>query len=159
MKDGVVQQVDSPMNLYERPANLFVAGFIGSPAMNFLETKLARQDGRLLVDGGVFRADVPPEHNAALADWVGKPIIFGIRPEDVYDRASAPSANGALLRANVDVHEPLGSDVILYLTAGAHTLVARVDAHSQARMGQATEVVFNMKKMHVFNPETHAAIL
>jgi multiple sugar transport system ATP-binding protein len=155
----VVQQVDSPMNLYERPANLFVAGFIGSPAMNFLETKLARQDGRLQVDGGVFRADVPPEHNAALADWVGKPIIFGIRPEDVYDRASAPSGNGALLRANVDVHEPLGSDVILYLTAGSHTLVARVDAHTQARMGQATEVVFNMKKMHAFNPETHAAIL
>jgi multiple sugar transport system ATP-binding protein len=159
MKDGVVQQVDSPMNLYERPANLFVAGFIGSPAMNFLETKLARQDGRLLVDGGVFRAEVPPEHNAALADWAGKPIIFGIRPEDVHDRASAPSGDGALLRANVDVHEPLGSDVILYLTAGSHTLVARVDAHTQARMGQATEVVFNMKKMHVFNPETHAAIL
>jgi len=159
MKDGVVQQVDSPMNLYERPANLFVAGFIGSPAMNFLETKLARQDGRLLVDGGVFRAEVPPEHNTALAEWVGRPIIFGIRPEDVYDREHAPSSNGALLRANVDVHEPLGSDVILYLTAGSHTLVARVDAHSQARMGQATEVVFNMKKMHVFNPDTHAAIL
>jgi multiple sugar transport system ATP-binding protein len=159
MKDGVVQQVDSPMNLYERPANLFVAGFIGSPAMNFLETKLARQDGHLYVDGGVFRAEVPPEHSTALAEWAGKPIIFGIRPEDVYDRAHAPSQNGALLRANVDVHEPLGSDVILYLTAGAHTLVARVDAHSQARMGQATEVIFNMKKMHVFNPETHAAIL
>jgi multiple sugar transport system ATP-binding protein len=159
MKDGLVQQVDSPMNLYERPANLFVAGFIGSPAMNFLETKLARQDGRLFVDGGVFRAEVPPENNTALAEWAGKPIIFGIRPEDVHDRASAPSANGAILHANVDVHEPLGSDVILYLTAGSHTLVARVDAHSQARMGQATEVVFNMKKMHVFNPETHAAIL
>jgi multiple sugar transport system ATP-binding protein len=159
MKDGLVQQVDSPMNLYDRPANLFVAGFIGSPAMNFLETKLARQDGKLLVDGGVFKGEVPPELSSVLAEWAGKPIIFGIRPEDVSDRAHAAGGNGAVLRAQVDVHEPLGSDVILYLTAGQHSLVARVDAHTQARMGQATEVVFNMKKMHVFNPETHAAIL
>ena len=158
MKDGLVQQVDAPMNLYDRPANLFVAGFIGSPAMNFLETKLARQDGKLMVDGGVFKAEVPPELSSPLAEWAGKPVIFGIRPEDVSDRAHA-SGNGAVLRAQVDVHEPLGSDVILYLTAGQHSLVARVDAHTQARMGQATEVVFNMKKMHVFNPETHAAII
>jgi multiple sugar transport system ATP-binding protein len=155
----LVQQVDSPMNLYDRPANLFVAGFIGSPAMNFLETKLARQDGKLLLDGGVFKAEVPPELSSPLAEWAGKPVIFGIRPEDVSDRAHAAGGNGAVLRAQVDVHEPLGSDVILYLTAGPHSLVARVDAHTQARMGQATEVVFNMKKMHVFNPETHAAIL
>jgi multiple sugar transport system ATP-binding protein len=158
MKDGLVQQVDTPMNLYDRPANLFVAGFIGSPAMNFLETKLARQDGKLLLDGGVFKAEVPPELSGPLAEWAGKPVIFGIRPEDVSDRAHA-GGNGAVLHAQVDVHEPLGSDVILYLTAGQHSLVARVDAHTQARMGQATEVVFNMKKMHVFNPETHAAIL
>ena len=159
MKDGVVQQVDSPMSLYEKPANLFVAGFIGSPAMNFLETKLARQDGKLLVDGGVFRAEVPPELTSSLAEWAGKPVIFGIRPEDISDRALSSGGNGAVLRAQVDVHEPLGSDVILYLTAGPHSLVARVDAHTQARMGQGTEVVFNMKKMHVFNPETHTAIL
>ncbi|HKX19920.1 MAG TPA: sn-glycerol-3-phosphate ABC transporter ATP-binding protein UgpC [bacterium] len=158
MKDGVVQQVDSPMNLYEKPANLFVAGFIGSPAMNFLETRLARQDGKLLIDGGVFKAEVPAELGASVSEWAGKSVIFGIRPEDVSDRAHA-QGNGAVLRAQVDVHEPLGSDVILYLSAGQHNLVARVDAHTQARMGQATEVVFNMNKMHLFNPETHAAIL
>jgi multiple sugar transport system ATP-binding protein len=158
MKDGVVQQVDSPMNLYERPANLFVAGFIGSPAMNFLETKLARQDGKLYIDGGVFRADVPAEYAQTLTPWADKPVIFGIRPEDVSDKAHA-AGNGALLKAQVDVHEPLGSDVILYLSAGQHSLVARVDAHTQAKMGQPTEVVFNMKKMHIFNAETHAAIL
>ena len=158
MKDGVVQQVDSPMNLYEKPANLFVAGFIGSPAMNFLETRLARQDGKLLIDGGVFKAEVPAELSSSVAEWAGKSVIFGIRPEDVSDRAHA-QGNGAVLRAQVDVHEPLGSDVILYLSAGQHNLVARVDAHTQAKMGQATEVVFNMKKMHLFNPETHAAIL
>ncbi len=160
MKDGVVQQVDSPLNLYERPANLFVAGFIGSPAMNFLEAKLARQDGKLLVDGGVFRAEVPAPFVPKLADWAGRPIIFGIRPEDVHDRAfHKGSENGAVIHANVDVHEPLGSDVILYLTAGEHSVVARVDARTQARMGQTAEVVLDMNKMHVFNADTHEAVM
>ena len=160
MKDGVVQQVDSPLNLYEKPANLFVAGFIGSPAMNFLEAKLASQNGKMMVDGAVFKAEVPQEYVPQLSAWGGRPIIFGIRPEDIYDRALRPDTkDGAVLRAAVDVHEPLGSDIILYLTAGEHSIVARVDAHSQARMGQNTEVVLNMKKMHVFNAETHEAIL
>jgi multiple sugar transport system ATP-binding protein len=160
MKDGVVQQVDSPLNLYEKPANLFVAGFIGSPAMNFLEAKLARQDGRMVIDGGVFRAEVPQEHVATLTSWDGRPVIFGIRPEDIQDRALRPdSKDGAIVRAAVDVHEPLGSDIILYLTAGEHSIVARVGARSQARMGHNTEVVMDMRKMHVFNPETHEAVL
>src|SRR5207302_9906194 len=156
MKDGLVQQVDSPLNLYEKPANLFVAGFIGSPAMNFLEAKLARQDGRMVIDGGVFRAEVPQEHVATLTSWADRPVIFGIRPEDIQDRTLRPdSKDGAIVRAAVDVHEPLGSDIILYLTAGEHSIVARVGARSQARMGHNTEVVMDMRKMHVFNPETH----
>jgi len=159
MKDGLVQQVDSPLRLYQQPANLFVAGFIGSPAMNFIEARLARQDGKMFVDGGVFRAEVPPVYMPTLADWAGRPIIFGIRPEDIYDRALVQSQDGAVVRATVDVHEPLGSDIILYLTAGEHSIVARVDARSQAKMGQPVEVVLDMKKMHVFNPETHAAII
>jgi len=160
MKDGLVQQVDSPLNLYERPANLFVAGFIGSPAMNFLEAKLVRQDGKLLVDADVFRAEVPAALAPKLADSVGKPIIFGIRPEDIHDRAfHAEGAGGAVVPAMVDVHEPLGSDIILYLTAGAHSLVARVDARSQARMGQSTEVVVDTAKMRLFNAETHDAVV
>jgi len=160
MKDGLVQQVDSPLNLYETPANLFVAGFIGSPAMNFLEAKLGKQDGKMVVDGGVFKADVPQEYVPKLAAWGGRSVIFGIRPEDIHDRGLRPMApNEAPLKAAVDVHEPLGSDIILYLTIGEHSIVARVDARSQARMGQNTEVVLNMKKMHVFNPDTHEAVL
>ncbi len=160
MKDGLVQQVDSPLNLYERPANLFVAGFIGSPAMNFIEAKLGSQDGKMIVDGDVFRAEVPQEHTAKLAPWAGRPVIFGIRPEDIHDRAFHTVAdNAAVIRANVDVHEPLGSDVILYLTVGDHDIVARVDARTKARMGQTAEVVLDMRKMHVFNADTHEAIL
>ncbi|HEX9244657.1 MAG TPA: sn-glycerol-3-phosphate ABC transporter ATP-binding protein UgpC [bacterium] len=160
MKDGLVQQVDSPLNLYEKPANLFVAGFIGSPAMNFLEAKLARQDSKMFVDGGVFRAEIPQAYIPKLSAWAGRPVIFGIRPEDIHDRAFHTEVKeGAALRAEVDVHEPLGSDIILYLTAGEHSIVARVDARSQARMGQSTEVVIDMHKMHIFNADTHEAIL
>src|SRR5437660_158493 len=153
-------QVDSRLNLYEKPANLFVAGFIGSPAMNFLEAKLARQDSKMFVDGGVFRAEIPQAYIPKLSAWAGRPVIFGIRPEDIHDRAFHTEVKeGAALRAAVDVHEPLGSDIILYLTAGEHSIVARVDARSHARMGHDTEVVLDMKKMHVFNPDTHEAVL
>ncbi len=95
MKDGLVQQVDSPLNLYEKPANLFVAGFIGSPAMNFLEAKLARQDSKMFVDGGVFRAEIPQAYIPKLSAWAGRPVIFGIRPEDIHDRASTVSLPGS----------------------------------------------------------------
>jgi len=160
MNNGSVQQVDSPLDLYERPANLFVAGFIGSPAMNFLEATIVKQDGKLLVDGQVFRGEVPQEFTPKLTEWAGRPVIFGIRPEDIHDRALAEGGgNGAVIRANVDVHEPLGSDIILYLSAGDHSIIARVDARSKARMGQTTEVVLNMAKMHIFNADTHEAVV
>ncbi len=160
MKDGLVQQVDNPLNLYDRPANLFVAGFIGSPAMNFLEATLIQQDGKLIVDADVFRAEVPAADAPKVAPLAGKPIIFGIRPEDIHDVAFHQSiVNGAVFTSTVDVHEPLGSDIILYLTAGKHSLVARVDARSQARMGQTTQVMMDTAKMHLFNAETHEAVL
>ncbi|MGH2403653.1 MAG: ABC transporter ATP-binding protein [bacterium] len=160
MRDGLVQQVDSPLNLYEKPANLFVAGFIGSPAMNFIEATIARRDGQTVVDADSFKMDVPSDIATHANDWAGRKVIFGIRPEDIQDRAFARDVNPAwALKAMVDVHEPLGSDVILYLSTGPHSIVARVDAHSQARMGHPAEVVFNMRKMHLFDPQTHQVII
>ncbi|MGH2349016.1 MAG: ABC transporter ATP-binding protein [bacterium] len=160
MRDGLVQQVDTPLNLYERPANLFVAGFIGSPAMNFIEAALRSRDGATLVDAGGFALEVPADLAAAAHLWVGKPVVFGIRPEDIQDRAfAADGPPGWTLRAAVDVHEPLGSDVILYLTAGTSSIVARVDARTKAKMGDTIEVVCNMRKLHLFDPETQQAIV
>ncbi len=161
MRDGVVQQVDSPLNLYERPANLFVAGFIGSPAMNFIEASLAATDGTAVIDAGGFRLQVPPDLAPPAAPWMGKQVVFGIRPEDVQDRAyaAADAPAGWTITAGVDVHEPLGSDVILYLTVGGHSIVARVDARTTAKMGDTIEVVCNMRKLHLFDPATQAAIL
>ena len=160
MKDGLVQQVDTPLNLYEKPANLFVAGFIGSPAMNFIDASITEVGGTFRLNADSFQVEVPRELAGAVKPWAGKKVVFGIRPEDIADRALAGNANPAwTIRALVDVHEPLGSDVILYLTAGSHSFVARVDAHTQAKMGQTIEVVFDMRKMHLFNPETQEAVL
>src|SRR2546422_4085840 len=160
MKDGLVQQVDTPLNLYDRPANLFVAGFIGSPAMNFIDSALADAGGKLLIDAGSFRLEVPSDLVSQARPWAGGRVVSGVRPEDIADRAMANGAQPAwTIKATVDVHEPLGSDSILYLTAGAHSIVARVDARTQARMGDSVEVIFNMRKMHLFNPETQQAIM
>ncbi|HXF82020.1 MAG TPA: sn-glycerol-3-phosphate ABC transporter ATP-binding protein UgpC [bacterium] len=160
MKDGVVQQVDTPLNLYEKPANLFVAGFIGSPAMNFIDAAIVQAGDGYQVKANGFQVSVPREHEAAVRPWSGRRVIFGIRPEDIQDRAFVPQpAPGTVIRATVDVHEPLGSDVILYLTVGAQSIVARVDAKTQARMGQGIEVVLDMRKMHLFDPQTEQAIL
>ncbi len=160
MRDGLVQQVDSPLNLYEKPANLFVAGFIGSPAMNFIEATIGSRNGQTVVDADSFKMDIPADIAAHAKDWTGRKVIFGIRPEDIQDRAFARDINPAWgLRAMVDVHEPLGSDVILYLSTGPHSIVARVDAHSDAKMGQQADVVFNMRKMHLFDPQTHQVII
>lgn len=160
MKDGLVQQVDSPLALYEKPANQFVAGFIGSPAMNFVPATLRETGGKVQLEANGFRMEVPQDLTSHTREWLGREVIFGIRPEDIQDRALVGDANPAwTLRTLVDVHEPLGSDVILYLTAGSQSIVARVDAHSQAKMGQTIDVVFNMRKMHLFNPKTQEAIV
>jgi len=160
MRDGLIQQVDSPLNLYEKPANLFVAGFIGSPAMNFVEASLKQRNGSTMIDAESFSMEMPSDLAALAKDWTGKKVIFGIRPEDIQDRAYARDINPAwVLRSMVEVHEPLGSDVILYLSSGAHSIVARVDAHSQAKMGQTAEVVFNLRRLHLFDPQTHQAIV
>jgi len=160
MKDGLVQQMDSPLPLYEKPANQFVAGFIGSPAMNFVPAQLRESAGRVHVEANGFRVEMPQDLASLAREWVGREVVFGLRPEDIADRALTGDANPAwTVRALVDVHEPLGSDVILYLTAGSQSIVARVDAHSQAKMGQTIDAVFNMRKMHLFNATTQEAII
>jgi len=160
MSDGLVQQVDAPLTLYENPANLFVAGFIGSPAMNFLRAKLVSRNGAVELDAGAFRLPVPADVAPAAKQWVGHDVVFGIRPEDIQDRALWRDAPPEwTVRATVDVHEPIGSDIILHLTVGEHIVIARVDAHSEARMGRPAEVVFNMRKLHLFAPETSQAII
>ncbi|MDR7439115.1 MAG: ABC transporter ATP-binding protein [Armatimonadota bacterium] len=162
LREGVVQQVDTPLNLYHRPANMFVAGFIGSPSMNFIPGRLVRQDTAFLFDAGSWRVAIPQNLTTYIEPWEGREVILGIRPEHIEDAALR---NGALpphfatLRAKVEVHEPLGSDVILYLEAGGYSLVARVGADSSARMGDEVTVALDLSRLHLFDPRTHQAIV
>ena len=128
--------------------------------MNFIEATLAGEHNRVVVDAGPFHLEMPKDLVPHARDWIGRRVIFGIRPEDIQDRAMASTAAPTwTIRALVEVHEPLGSDVILYLTAGKHSFVARVDARTEARMGQHIDVVVNMRKLHLFNPETQEAVI
>jgi len=156
---GLLQQVDTPQMLYDQPDNLFVAGFIGSPAMNFFKAKLVRGDGKLFVDGQSFKVEVPSFKNDSYSKFVDKPVIMGIRPEDIQDpHFLPPGIIPQPVDGLVDVTELMGNEIQLYITTGEHNFVARVDPRTKVTMGEQTQVVFNMGNMHLFDPETEAAI-
>jgi multiple sugar transport system ATP-binding protein len=151
--------VDTPQALYDTPNNLFVAGFIGSPAMNFFKTKLVQGDGKLFVDGGSFKVEVPPAHMEVYNKYVNRPVIMGIRPEDINDpNFLPPGIIPQPVDGLVDVTELMGNEIQLYITSGEHSFVARVDPRTKVKMGQHTQVIFNMGNMHLFDPETEQAI-
>jgi multiple sugar transport system ATP-binding protein len=151
MKDGILHQVDTPQNLYDYPANVFVAGFIGSPAMNFFEAKVQKSDGQLVVDGGSFSVPVPAEKTAMYGNHTGKPVIFGIRPDDVHDpKFAPPSIQAAEVDIKVDVTELMGNEIFAYLLSGDNAFVGRIDPRTNLQVGGQGKVVFNMDNMHLF---------
>jgi multiple sugar transport system ATP-binding protein len=165
MKDGIVQQIGDPRTMYNRPANVFVAGFIGSPSMNFLDGKLDAENGSLWLDLDAFRLQVPPEAKK-LGDYIDKNVIVGFRPEDISDKDRAGFASpGNVMTARIDVIEPIGSEELLYVSAGKHTFVAEIQEISggaskkRALVEKEIELAFNMDKLHLFDPETENAIL
>jgi multiple sugar transport system ATP-binding protein len=159
MNQGILQQIDSPQHLYDKPNNLFVAGFIGSPAMNFFKAKVEKADGKLVVDGGSFQVEIPAKNTDVFTPYIGKPVIFGIRPEDIKDPHFAPPGIFAQpVDTKVEVTELMGNEIFLYLKTGEHSYVARVDPRTEARMGDEVQVAFNMDNMHIFDPETEEAI-
>ena len=162
LKDGVMHQVDTPMELYNRPANLFVASFIGSPGMNFIPGTIVPSDGGYVIDAGDFKLLLPESHAQRARRKEGANVIFGIRPDDIYDRslptpvAATPDNSARLM---VDVTEPMGASVYAYLTSGRHTLIADLDGETSAKDGQALDVIFDMEKTHIFDPETEEALI
>jgi multiple sugar transport system ATP-binding protein len=156
---GILQQLDTPQNLYDRPNNLFVAGFIGSPAMNFFPGKLRKDGGRLIVDTGDFSLVIPEKHAKPYESHAGKDIIFGIRPENVHDSDFIPAnVDVEKVAVKVDVTELMGNEIFLYLISGKNTFVARVDPRSKLRLGQDASVAFDMDTIHIFDAETEQAI-
>jgi len=165
MRDGFIQQVDSPLNLYNNPVNMFVAGFIGSPAMNFLDAKLVKEGDTYYLEGnGDFKIAIPAnkvEENPAIKEYVGKDVVFGIRPEDLEDASvvEKPVTADNSYMASVEVVEPMGSEIYLYLTVNEHSMIARVDAHSTAKVGDNVKLYVNTNNLHVFDAETELAII
>jgi multiple sugar transport system ATP-binding protein len=136
-----------------------VAGFIGSPAMNFFSSLLVREGDKLIVDGGSFKVEVPADRVSTYAPEIGKPVIFGIRPEDIHNPDFAPPGITAqTVPAVVDVTELMGNEIFVYLKSGEHSFVARVDPRSRYKIGDEVPVVFNMDNMHIFDKETELAV-
>ncbi len=159
MKDGLLHQIDTPQHLYDHPVNIFVAGFIGSPSMNFFESTLVEQDGKLFVDGGTFKLQVPESKKADYIEHKGKKVIFGVRPEDVYTKGyEAPGIIPAPITAQVDVSELMGNEITLYLLTGKKQFVARVDPRTHVRIGETIDMMVNMDNMHLFDPQTEKTL-
>ena len=156
---GVLQQLDTPQNLYDKPNNLFVAGFIGSPSMNFFRGRLRSNGGRLAVDAGDFVVPVPAHRAKPLEGHAGRDVIFGIRPENIHDVDFVPPGiNAEKVAVKVDVTELMGNEIFLYLVSGKNTFVARVDPRSKLRVGQQASVMFDMDSFHIFDAATEQAI-
>ncbi len=160
MKNGALQQVGDPLNIYDNPANKFVAGFIGTPPMNFMSGRIIKKDGRLYFDEGKFQVKLTEKKYEQISGYVGKEITFGIRPEDIYNKlftTLAPSEN--VVKVSCEVVEPMGAEVYLHLNTGNHQFIARVGAHDRPPINQDMDLVFDMSKAHFFNKETEITIV
>ena len=162
MKDGVIQQVDTPQNLYEKPGNLFVAGFMGSPQMNFLDA-VVNVDGdkaSLEIDGRSIALPPAKAKKVIEGGYAGKAVTFGIRPEDVYDSEVAVStlSPDAAFEAEIKVYELLGAEVFLYFDFAGFSMTARVDPRTTARPGDKVKFVIDTEKIHIFDKQTEKTI-
>ena len=159
MKDGLIQQVADPITVYDHPKNKFVAGFIGSPPMNFMRGTLIKKEGRMYFDEGKITVKIVDEMRRNLEPYLGKEVFFGIRSEDIYDKlfvTQAPPEN--IINARCEVYEPMGSEVYLYLNTGKHSFIARVGAHDQTEVNQNMDLVLDMSKVHFFDVDTEETI-
>ena len=168
MKDGVIHQVADPIHIYLHPANLFVAGFIGAPPMNFFHGSLRNEpDGLHFFEDappgggkkGGFRLRLLPEQTTKMAERSGSPVILGLRPEDIglsIDETDAPA--DSTVEAVVELVEPLGAETLFHLTTGAHTLVARLGAAERIAPGRKVRATFTPSGFHFFDPTTEQAI-
>lgn len=163
MKDGVIQQVGAPLDIYEHPINAFVAGFIGSPSMDFMPCSLSEDSGKYVVKTSGFTVTIPDSRlkdKERLHPYVGKELIFGIRPEDIIDAGNESVTHETeLINVAVDVVEPMGNECYVHGSIGADPFIARVDAHTNARPGRQHQVSLRLSKMHLFDKETEVAIL
>ncbi len=165
LRDGKIQQVAPPMKLYREPVNMFVAGFIGSPAMNFTDASLAEKNGDIYVQADdefeIKLAEELVEANPHVSDYVGEDVVFGIRPEDLNDAEITQDVDVAsenTLDAEVEVVEPMGSEINLYINTGSREFIATVDADSKADVGDTVTMAITQENMHIFDKETEESV-
>jgi multiple sugar transport system ATP-binding protein len=159
INDGVLQQIDSPSSLYSAPDNVFVAGFIGSPSMNFFEAKLVGDNGIMIVDTGDFQLHVPEERKTIYREYVGKEVVLGVRPENIHGAPYIPpNIDAAQVKANVEVIELLGHELNLFVNSGKNSFVSIVDTRLAPTVGHEVDLVVNVDAMHLFDKDTERAI-
>ncbi len=162
MKDGFIQQVDTPQNLYEYPCNQFVAGFMGSPQMNFVDATLAKKGSDFYLQFGGYEVRIPADKNKdnALDAYADKEVVFGIRPEDVHDEPEfIAKVSEGIVDAKVEVTELMGAETYLYLNLADNAITARVEPTSTAKSGDTVKIAFDLRKLHVFDKETEKTII
>lgn len=160
MKDGYIQQIDAPLALYNHPVNIFVAGFIGSPAMNFITGTLARNDGLTIKEkDGTNVIAVPESHVDIVKNYLGKDIVLGVRPEalSVLDRRDQNNP-GPVIEVNLDVIEPMGNEIIIYTDTAAHRLVGRIPPRHLPEPGASLLLSLDPEKLHYFDGNTERAL-
>lgn len=161
LKDGVLQQADTPQHLYDHPGNIFVAGFIGSPAMNFFSGSVTGSGDEMYVDSGGVRIRLSPDEVAQLGtDTVGREVIFGVRPEDIHHpQYKPPGVKEELIEATVEVTELMGNEIFVYMISNnEENFIARVDPRADVRPGDKLQMAFNSSKLHIFDRSTEKNI-
>jgi multiple sugar transport system ATP-binding protein len=160
LRDGRMHQCAAPMEIYDKPVNRFVASFIGTPPINLMRGTILRRDRKYYFDEGKFCVRLVDEMAARIAPYAGQEVVCGVRSEDIYDKLFFPAASAEnTVRAICEVVEPLGSDVYLYLNSGKNNFIARVGAHNRPEVNRDMEVVFDMRKVHFFDPKTETTIV
>ena len=162
MNEGIIHQIGAPTEIYDKPVNKFVAGFIGSPPMNFADGKLIKKDSKVyfVETGGRINVKLVDSMIPKVEGYIDKDLTFGIRSEDIYDKlfvTDAPPEN--VVKISCEVIEPMGSEVFLHLSTGQNTIIAKVGARSNPPINQDMDAVFDMNKVHFFNKSTERTII
>ena len=160
MKDGIIQQVDTPLHIYDNPANIFVAGFIGTPPMNFFNGHLEKVGEDIFFKTHTLSIRLPKEWNAKAEDYLNKDVVFGIRPEEIGSERAEAEENAQRMKAKVEVMEPMGAETYLYLDTGDKTsCIARIDAHRKVIIGQEVNLALSLATAHIVDPKTELLIV
>ena len=157
INEGKIQQDGSPLEIYDHPVNIFVAGFIGSPPMNFFNCKVVQKGTDILLDGDAFQFSISAINDGIqrLSEFVGKEVILGIRPEDIEDREFEKDRNqDGLIRGKVKMVEPMGANTHLRITSGRHQMIACVNPKTRVKMGETIDLICDLSKAHLFHKET-----